>query len=153
MIECLTDNKNRALAEIKTILNKLGGSMATSGAVSYLFKKVGQIIIDIKKQSSGEAAKQSKKSNDEIEEAIIDSGADDFEKDENYYIVTGGFAELHSIKKKLEDAGIVIESAEAVHVPSIYIDLPEDKKEIVEKILEQLDDLDDINNVYSNANL
>jgi len=152
LIECLTDNKNRALGEIKTVLSKNGGSLANAGSVSYLFKKVGQIIIDTEKQSSRAAEQQ--RGGEAVEMAIIDSGADDFEKDENYYIVTCAFGDIHAVKINLEDAGIIIESAEAVQIPSTYVDPPEDKAEIIEKIVELLDDLDDVNAVYiANANL
>lgn len=144
MIECLTDNKNRALGEIKAILNKAGGSVASTGSVSYLFKKIGQIIIDeSKNQQQGEA----------LEMVIINSGADDFDKEDGLYVVTCAFTELNSVKKNLEIENIVVDSAEAVQVPSTYLDVPEDKRETVERILENLDDLDDVNNVYSNASL
>lgn len=144
LIECLTDNKNRALGEIKTVLNKLGGSLASAGSVSYLFTKVGQIII--------ETAKNSKKG-DELDEAIIESGADDFSKEDDIYVVTCAFTQLNNVKKALEDQGIVIETAEAIQVPSTYVDLSEDKKESIGKLIDAMDDLDDVNNVYSNANL
>ena len=144
LIECLTDNRNRALGELKTILNKAGGSIASTGSVSYLFSRVGQIIID-------EAANTKK--GDELEMAIIDSGASDFSKEENLYIVTCPFAQLISVKKSLEEANVVIDIAESVYIPSLYVDVPEDKKPLAEKILEDLDDLDDVNSVYSNVNI
>jgi YebC/PmpR family DNA-binding regulatory protein len=144
LIECLTDNKNRALAEIKAVMNKLGGTLASAGSVSYLFTKIGQIIIEIGKNS---------KNGDELEEAIIESGADDFSKEDDLYIVTCGFTALHNVKKSLEDQGVVIETAEAIQVPNTYVDLTDDKKESVEKLIDTLDDLDDVNNIYSNASL
>jgi YebC/PmpR family DNA-binding regulatory protein len=144
LIECLTDNKNRALGELKAVLNKAGGSIASTGSVSYQFSKVGQIIIDENTNSfKGE----------DIEMVIIDSGASDFSKEDNLYIVTCPFTELISVKKKIEEASIVIDTAEAVQIPNIYVDVPEEKKPLIEKILENLDDLDDVNSVYSNANI
>jgi YebC/PmpR family DNA-binding regulatory protein len=144
LIECLTDNKNRALGEIKTVLNKNGGSLASAGSVSYLFKKTGQMIIDLSKNSI---------SPDDIEMAILDSGAEDFDKEENLIVVTCAFTDIHSVKVNLESAGIKVDSAEAVQIASNYIDLADDKKEMIERIIDHLDDLDDVNNVYSNANL
>lgn len=144
LIECLTDNKNRALSEIKMILNKAGGSLANSGSVAYLFKKIGQIIVDEDKNDAR---------GEDLEMKIIDSGADDFEKDENIYIVTSSFSHLNAVKNNLQENGIIIDSAESVQIPSAYCEVPEDKKEQIEKLLDDLDDLDDVNNVYSNANL
>jgi YebC/PmpR family DNA-binding regulatory protein len=144
LIECLTDNKNRALGEIKTVLGKAGGSLASTGSVSYLFKETGQILIDEIINT---------KKGDDLEMAIMDSGADDFSKEEEIYVVTCEYQKLNSVKKSLENAGLIIESAEIVQIPSSYVDLPEEKKVSIETLLENLDDLDDVNNVYSNANL
>ncbi|OQB05884.1 MAG: putative transcriptional regulatory protein YebC [bacterium ADurb.Bin212] len=144
IIECLTDNKNRTVAEVKAILNKLGGSFATAGSVSYLFSKKGEIFIDGGKNS---------KSADELEEAIINSGADDFEQDESNYIVYTSQQNLHMVKKALEDTGIVVESAELTYIANTYNELDPNKKESAEKLLDTLDDLDDVNKVYTNINL
>lgn len=142
IIECLTDNKNRTVAEVKAILNKLGGSFANAGSVAYLFNKKGEIFIDSSKCG---------KSADEIEEAIIESGADDFEKDESNYIVYTNQQNLHAVKKALEDAGVIIESAELTYIANTYHEIASGKKDSAEKLLETLDDLDDVNKVYSNV--
>jgi len=144
LIECLTDNKNRALGEIKAVLSKTGGSLASAGSVSYLFKKVGQLLIDQSKNA---------KKGEDLEMAIIDSGASDFSQEEEYYVVTCAFTEINFVKKNLEDQGVIIDSAEAIQLADSHIDIPEEKRETIERMLENLDDLDDINNVYSNANL
>lgn len=144
LIECLTDNKNRTLGEIKALLNKSGGSLATTGSVAFQFKKIGQIIIGEDKNSlKGE----------ELELAIIESGADNFDKEENLYVVEATFQSLHPVKKALEDAGVIIESAEFTQVAENPIDLPEEKKESVMNLIDKIDDLDDVSNVYSNMNL
>lgn len=144
LIECLTDNKNRALGEIKAVLSKTGGSLASAGSVSYLFNKVGQFLIDQTKNV---------KKGEDLELAIIDSGAQDFTKEDDFYVVICAFTEINSVKKNLEAQGVLVDSAEAVEVANSYIDIPEEKSEIIERMLENLDDLDDINNVYSNANI
>ena len=144
IIECLTDNKNRTVAEVKAVLNKFGGSFANAGSVAYLFSKKGEIFIEGSKNN---------KSGEEIEEAIIESGADDFEQEENNYIVYASQQNLHAVKKSLEDAELEIESAELTYVANAYNDLSEEKKESAEKLLDMLDDLDDVNKVYSNINL
>lgn len=144
LIECLTDNKNRAVAEIKAILNKASGSLASSGSVAYLFKKVGQLILDQENNSlKGE----------ELELAIIDSGADDFDQEENLFIVVCDYTQLNQVRKNLDLAGLKIESAEIVQLPQTLVDLEPSKQASIEKVLESLDDLDDVNNIYSNANL
>lgn len=144
LIECLTDNKNRALGEIKTVLNKMGGSLASAGSVSYLFRKAGQIIIDQTKNSlKGE----------DLEMIIIDSGAEDFAKEDDFYVISCTLSDLNTVKKSLEENGVLIDSAETVQIPTTYNDISDDKKVSIENLLEALDDLDDVNNVYSNANL
>ncbi len=144
LIECLTDNKNRALAEIKAILNKNGGSFASSGSVAYLFKKTGQLIIE-------ETASLIK--DDELEIAVIDSGASDFVHEDGLYIVTCEYPELHNVKMKLESAGAKVNSAEIAQIPAVYVNVESEKKESIERIIELIDDLDDVDSVYSNANL
>jgi len=144
LIECLTDNKNRALSEVKNALTKNGGSIASAGSVSYLFKKAGQIIVDESKNE---------KKGDELEMTIIDSGALDFEKEDETYVITTSYQDLNSVRKTLEAAGLVIESSEIIQIPTTYIDPPESKKQNIENLLEALDDLDDVNNVFTNANL
>ncbi len=144
LIECLTDNKNRTLGEIKALLNKSGGSLATAGSVAFQFKKIGQIIIEEDKNSlKGE----------DLELAIIESGAENFEKEENLYVVETTFQSLHPVKKALEDAGIVIDSTEFTQIAGNLTDLPEDKKKSVFDLIDKIDDLDDVSNVYSNLNL
>ena len=143
LIECLTDNKNRALSEVKTVLTKNGGSFASAGSVSYLFRKVGQIIVDEAENSV---------TDEELELIIFDSGALDFEKDETLFIVTCEMTQLNQVKTKLESDGVKINSAEIIESPTVMVDIPDDKKEKIGNLLELLDDLDDVNNVYSNAN-
>lgn len=144
LIECLTDNKNRTLGEIKALLNKSGGSLATSGSVAFQFKKIGQIIIPEDKNSlKGE----------DLDLAIIDSGAENFDKEENLYVVETTFQSLYPVKKSLEDAGVIIESAEFTQVAENPIDLSDGKKESVINLIDKIDDGDDVSNVYSNMNL
>jgi YebC/PmpR family DNA-binding regulatory protein len=144
LIECLTDNKNRTLGEIKALLNKAGGTLATAGSVSYLFKKIGQIIIDESKSSiKGE----------ELELAIIESGAENFEKEENLYVIETTFQSLHPVKKALEDAGIAIDSAEFTQIAETLVDLLDDKKQSILNLVDKIEDLDDVSNVFTNLDL
>ncbi|MEI8143348.1 MAG: YebC/PmpR family DNA-binding transcriptional regulator [Candidatus Berkelbacteria bacterium] len=144
LIECLTDNKNRALGEIRALLNKAGGSLAATGSVGYLFKKVGQIIVD----ESTNSAK-----GDDLDMIIIDSGAEDFSREEDLVVITCAFTELNHVNATLKDAGVLVESSEVVYIPNTFLDVSEDKKISVENLIEAIDDLDDVNSVYTNASL
>jgi len=144
LIECLTNNKNRALSEIKNALTKNGGNFAGAGSVAYLFQKKGEIII--------EGAKQNK-SADEIEEIIIDSGADDYESEGGIYIVYAGTNDLYRVQENLKSAGLTIESSELSYVAKNHIDVPDDKQSRAETLVEALNDLEDVNRVYTNASM
>lgn len=144
IIECLSDNKNRTIADVKAALNKHGGSFANAGSVAYQFARKGEILIttDVNDLSL-----------EKIEEAIIESGADDFEQEEQSHIVYTSLNNLHTVKDSLEKAGVKIENAELTYIASVYNDITDDKKESAEKLLDALDDLDDVNKVYTNVNL
>jgi YebC/PmpR family DNA-binding regulatory protein len=149
LIECLTDNKNRALSEVKMMINKHGGNFASAGSVSYLFQKKGEIMINRMNKTN-----KTNKTEEEIEETIIESGADDYEiEDDTYIIVYTSPNDLHQVKTRLEEAGIIIDSAELTNIASTFIGPPDDKKAKVETLIESLDDLEDVNKVYTNANL
>ncbi|MEK9156453.1 MAG: YebC/PmpR family DNA-binding transcriptional regulator [Patescibacteria group bacterium] len=141
LIECLTDNRNRAIAEIKATLNRAGGSIAGAGSVAYQFKRAGEITIDAGKNSLGE---------ENIQLMIIDSGADDFDFDDGLYVVRTGFADLHTVKTALEEAGVVVESAEVIQIAVNPLALSDDRAETVEKLIDNLEALDDVTAVYTN---
>lgn len=144
LIECLTDNKNRTLGEIKAILNKAGGSLATAGSVGYLFKKIGQIIIDESKNE---------KKGEDLEMVIIESGANDFDKEDGTCVVSCDFANLHQVRMSLADAGVIIESAEPVQEALTLVEQADDKKNSVLNLIDKIDELDDVSNVFTNLNL
>lgn len=141
IIECLTDNKNRALSEIKAVLNKGGGILAGAGSVAYNFTKRGEIVID-KEKNSEDAEK--------IENAILESGADDFDSEENLYLVYCELSQLHQVKDKITNTGVTIESSEVVLVPHNGVVLAGDDGEKVLELIESLESLDDVNKVYTN---
>ncbi len=144
IIECLTDNKNRTVAEVKAILNKYNGSFANAGSVSYQFTQKGEIIIN----KSG-----SNNTDEQYEELIIESGADDYEIEDEIIVVYTTQSQLHQVKIALEAANLKIDSAELTYLPNSYTDIESSKKETAEKLLDTLDDLDDVNKVYSNINI
>jgi len=144
LIECLTDNKNRTLGEIKAILNKSSGVLATAGSVGYLFSKIGQIIIDESKNGQ---------KGENLEMVIIDSGASDFDKEDDVYIVSCDFSDLHRVRMALEETGIVVESAEAVEQAKVLVDASPEKKDSIISLIDKIEELDDVSNVFTNLNL
>lgn len=142
IIECLTDNKNRTIADIKAILNKRGGTMASQGSVSFNFQKRGEIILDETKNTL---------KGDDLEMAIVDAGAIDFEKDDSIYVVYTEFKDLNKVKVALEAENIILDSIEHTMYPMSKVDIPEAKSDSLFNLLESLDELDDVSKVYSNG--
>ena len=142
LIECLTDNKNRALTEVKSVFTRNGGNMVPAGNVLHLFEKRGEIVID---ESKNELK------GDDLEMAAIEAGADDIETDEGLIFVYTNYRELNNVKKGLEKNNIGIDTAELTYLPTTPISI--DDKKTVEKVMDLLDDLDDVNKVYTNVKL
>ncbi len=141
LIECLTDNKNRALSEVKGVLTKNDGNMVPAGNVSFLFEKKGEVVVDCTKNSI---------ESEELEMAAIDAGAEDIESDEDFVFIYTNFKDLNKVKKSLLEQSIIIDTAELTNIASISIDI--ENTDTIEKIMELLDDLDDVNKVYVNVN-
>lgn len=141
LIETLTDNRNRTIAQIKAALNKFGGSVAGTGSVMFQFKKVGQIVIDQNRNDlKGEV----------LEEIIINSGADDFAIEDNIILVITIFPDLIQVKKRLEESGIAIDSSEISYLASTSVELLEEQMESVSKLVDTLEELEDVSSVYTN---
>lgn len=144
IIKILTDNKNRSLSNLKTVINNLGGNLATSGAVSYLFDQKGIIEINPKNQAL---------SREDLEMIIIDSGAADYEEDEGRLFVYTDPKKLEEVKKNIEFRAIKIDSAKLEMVPKTYAEIADSKKQSVINLLEAIEELEDVDEVYTNANL
>ncbi|MBW6431598.1 YebC/PmpR family DNA-binding transcriptional regulator [Patescibacteria group bacterium] len=145
LIETATDNKNRTVSEIRAALTKSGGSMASSGAVAYLFENRGQI--EIKKENQI-------LSDDEIELAIIESGASDFQSEKGLIFVYTEPKELMAVKKILEESGIKISGAELSYVPKNEVTVNEkEKAEKIIALVEALEELDDVVSVHANLDI
>lgn len=142
IIEAVTDNKNRTVAEIKAILNKFNGKLAETGSVNYLFNKRGIIIIQ-----------KEDKSSDDIELTAIDAGAEDFAEEDGQVLIYTNPANLENAKKQLETNGLIIESAEISLTPKATVPVEESKKEGIMKLLDAMDDLDDVTNISTNAEI
>ena len=138
IVETLTDNKQRTVSEVRHCFSKYGGSMAESGAVSWMFDQKG--LIEISKADLDE---------DEIMMSVLDAGADDFQvADENFEIYTE-YSELHNVFRKLEEEGFEIDKAELTRIPKNTVNADEVAGKLL-RLLDQLEDLDDVQKVYAN---
>jgi len=143
LIECLTDNKNRAAAEVRTAMTRNGGTMADPGSVAYNFSRKGVVTVP------GDVAE------DDILDAVLDAGAEDVSKTPNgeaYEVVTEP-AQLVAVRTALVDAGIDYEAADAEFVPSLKVEIDLETARSVFKLIDALEDCDDVQNVYSNFDL
>jgi len=148
LAEALTDNKNRTSADIKSVLNKLGGKLASSGAVSYLFQRKG--IISVSLDGRGIGGWNANLHSEDVELKILDSGADDYLENENGFLIYTSADNLHEVCEKLEKSGLEIRSREIALEPKETVELEEEDSGKVIKLLEALDELDDITEVNSN---
>ncbi len=142
IIETLSDNKNRTVSGLRTIFTKHGGRLINSGSVNYLFDQMGSIFV---LKSSNQLAK------DELELIIIDSGAEDYEEVEDGYFVYTKMVDLQNIKTTLEQAGLIIESAEIIFRAKMPVELSDEDQEKVEKLMDALDENGDVHEVFFNA--
>lgn len=142
IVEALTDNRNRAAANVRSAFTKGGGNMGTSGCVSFMFDQKGLIIVDKEEVEMDE---------DELMMTAIDAGAEDFAVEEDCYEITTTPDDFEAVREALEAAGIPMASAEITMVPQTYTVLnnDEDIKKMT-KLLDILDDDDDVKNVYHN---
>ena len=139
LIECLTDNRNRAASEVRTIMTRNGGSMADPGSVSYLFTRKGVVIVP--KDGTTE---------DDVMMAVLDAGAEEVnDLGENFEVVSEA-SDLVAVRKALQDAGIDYESADANWLPSVSVQLDEENAKKVFRLLEALEDSDDVQDVFAN---
>ncbi len=140
IVEAVTDNKNRTLAQIKSVLNKFGGKLAGAGAVIYLFQRQGEILV----------APPSGLSQEEAELAIIDSGANDYQKSGENYLVYTEPQEVEKVKQQLQQAGFEIKQADLTYEPQNPIEISAEDSQKVIQLLEALEALDEVKAVHSN---
>jgi len=142
LMEVLTDNKNRTVADIRHIMTKHGGSLGENGSVAWMFNKRGQIILDV---SAGEE--------EAVMESVLNSGGEDLELDEDCYIVSTEPSALMDVRLALEDDGYEIKSAEVEMIPTSLHSVDNEHIPQVLALLEALDENEDIKNVYANVDL
>jgi YebC/PmpR family DNA-binding regulatory protein len=145
-IECLTDNKNRAVMEVRTALSRNGGSMADSGSVAYLFNRKGQVIVP-KAQESGET------NEDDLLEIVLEAGAEEVTDLDEAFEVISEATDVVAVRTALQEAGLDYDSAEVTFVPTMEVALDADGARKVMRVIDALEDCDDVQNVYSNADI
>lgn len=142
IVETMTDNKNRTVGEIRHAFDKFGGSLGTNGSVSFMFDKKGVIVIDA--QAGDE---------DAVMEAALEAGAEDFSAEDGAYEVVTAPEDFSSVREALEAAGYEFLSAELDMVPQTMTSLSEEQQVKFEKMLDMLEDNDDVQDVFHNAEL
>jgi YebC/PmpR family DNA-binding regulatory protein len=141
-IECLTDNTNRTVADIRYALTKLDGSLGTDGSVAWQFDRKGQIVVDAGKYSE-----------EAVFEAAIDAGAEDMVGDGEEFVITTELSDFTAVEDALKAAGIEVSSAELTRIPKNEVAVTGKDAEKLLKLMDMLDDLDDVQKVHSNADI
>jgi YebC/PmpR family DNA-binding regulatory protein len=141
-VECLTDNHNRTISNIRSLFNKRGGNLGTNGSLSFLFDRKGVFTIPAEGVSR-----------EELELELIDVGADDFEEDNNILTVYTTMENFGRLQKKLEEMGIEVENSQLQRIPNTTKRLEKEAAMKVMKLIEDLEDDDDVQNVYHNLEL
>jgi YebC/PmpR family DNA-binding regulatory protein len=139
LVECLTDNRNRAASDVRTAMTRNGGSMADPGSVAYLFNRKG--VVTVPKEGTSE---------DDVLAAVLDAGAEEVTDDGESLEVVSEPGDLIAVRTALQGAGIEYDSAEAQFVPSVTVPLEEDGARRVFRLIEALEELDDVQDVYAN---
>jgi YebC/PmpR family DNA-binding regulatory protein len=143
LIECLTDNKNRAAMEVRTAISRNGGNLADPGSVSYMFNRKGVVIVT--KEQDGKQVQE-----DDVLEATLDAGAEEVNDIGEAFEVISEATDLVAVRTALQAAGIDYDSAEASFVPSMTVEVDETGATKVFRLVEALEDLDDVQNVFGN---
>ncbi|AWX13147.1 YebC/PmpR family DNA-binding transcriptional regulator [Mergibacter septicus] len=141
MVECLSDNRNRTVSEVRHAFTKTGGNLGTDGSVAYLFSKKGLILI-------------AEGNEDALMEAAIDAGADDVQAQEDgSFEVYTAWEDLSSVKEGIEAAGFKVDQAEVTMIPSTTAELDAETAPKLMKLVDMLEDCDDVQNVYHNGEI
>jgi YebC/PmpR family DNA-binding regulatory protein len=143
LIECLTDNKNRAAAEVRLAVSRNGGTMADPGSVSYQFARKGVIVV----------AKAEGTTEDSILEAVLEVGVEDLEINGDQFVITTDPSSMVAVRTALQTAGIDYESADVEFVSSMSIQVDADTARKAIALIDALEDQDDVQNVYSNLDI
>ncbi len=141
IVEAATDNKNRTAADVRHAFDKSGGNLGTSGCVAYMFNKKGIIVMEKETVTMGE---------EDLMMLALEAGAEDFQALEEIYEVITDPSDFTVVREKLEEAGLEFLEAEVQMVPTTTVALDEKGVEKMERLIERLEDLDDVANIYHN---
>lgn len=142
-VECLTDNNNRTVASVRAAFSKYGGSLGTNGSLNFLFERKGIFVINNTANLDLE----------EFELEVIDAGAEELEEDNNLIMITTALEDFGSVSKKLDDLGVETESRELQRIPNNTTTLELEEALKVMRLVEKLEDDDDVQNVYHNLEI
>jgi YebC/PmpR family DNA-binding regulatory protein len=142
-IECLTDNRNRAASDVRTAVTRNGGTMGDPGSVGYLFTRKGVVLIN----------KVGGVSEDDVLTAVLEVGADEVNDLGDAFEVVSEASDMHAVRDAAKGAGFEIESADAAWLPSVTVPLDDHTAKQVLRLVEALDDLDDVQNVWANFDI
>ncbi len=146
LVECVTDNSTRTVSEMRHIFSRNNGNMGTSGSVGWMFHKKGQIIVAKPGQSKP-------LSEDDLMGIVLDAGADDLQSDESGFTITTTPQAFETVKKAIEEKGILTESASVQMVPENTIKVTGKEAEQTLRLMEALEEHDDVQNVYANFDI
>ncbi|EGX61339.1 hypothetical protein SZN_03562 [Streptomyces zinciresistens K42] len=139
LIECLTDNRNRAASDVRVAMTRNGGNMADPGSVSYMFSRKGVVIVP-----KGELTE------DDVLTAVLDAGAEEVNDLGESYEVISEATDLVAVRTALQETGIDYDSADSSFVPSVQVELDEEGARKIFKLIDALEDSDDVQNVFAN---
>ncbi len=142
LVEVLTDNKNRASSEVRNIFSKKGGNMAGQGSVNWMFEKKGYIVVN-----------KSETEEDKLMDIVLDAGAEDLKAEDTTYAITTSPSDFDKVKKAVTDDKIKIEASEITNVPKNTIKVTGDNAKRVLSLVDELEDNDDVQNVYANFDI
>jgi YebC/PmpR family DNA-binding regulatory protein len=146
LIECLSDNRNRAASEVRVAVTRNGGTMADPGSVGYLFERKGVVIL--KKENNGKVLTE-----DSVLDSVLDAGAEDVNDLGDSFEIVSAPTDLVSIKEALKKSNLEYESAETSFLPSVSIPIEGETARAVLELIDAIEDLDDVQNVYGNFDI
>ncbi|PWE01395.1 YebC/PmpR family DNA-binding transcriptional regulator [Marinilabilia rubra] len=142
-LECMTDNNNRTVGAVRSIFNKRGGSLGTNGSLSFLFDRKG--VFQIVKKDDMDL--------DALELELIDSGAQEIEKDEDLIIVTTAMEDFGAVQKKLDELEVQVENASLQRIPNNYKELDLETAKKLLRMIDEFEDNEDVQNVFHNLEM
>ncbi|HXY61439.1 MAG TPA: YebC/PmpR family DNA-binding transcriptional regulator, partial [Nitrospirota bacterium] len=142
IVDVMTDNRNRTVSEIRNIFSKAGGNMGEAGCVAWMFHKKGYLVVN-----------RAKVGEDKLMTLALDAGAEDMQAEDENYVVTTPPNDFEKVKKTLEDGGVAPEVAEITMIPQTYVKLAGKEAQQMLRLVETLEDNDDVQNVYANFDI